>query len=637
LTAFKSTYDQKEFELEWQDHQNEKRGWRDHETGIVLGSRHNPRDEQAFWYDDTLSLGFPRLTKRTLKNLTTSRFHLIPALFADLARGKDFYIYTAKNRFAKGANRLATSLYVLIRSSKWGKDIARFARKLTLIADNFSENKNNILFAFASHLVMLGWYDVIIFVYGPPGHTHNGGDQQHQIHNEVLGNFTSLTFVDFLARYPQAWRQEHTRPTPSILDVQYDWDKFYGPYINKIGGFTKTATDPMAVRAFKIERGQGGIVQMQWKTKAESGEWRGVDGQVGTDGFVVLKGRPRGVPAVIPPEKNVMAKKHFKQLIGSKMTECFQAEGKPEARKWLKKAAKHGVIPVYRRVQEPGDITPGELGSKVELKCGGVKAFVQLIEDTDSTAEQFWGLPSEVTHEIEKRNMAAEALSERHRRHPAIGYARLKPHQRPTWEGSAAQVRREELKNQALSGEEESDATDASDSDGSDDEDPPIINNAHREGEQVPRGNQNKRNQDQEPAEVGEESLVTEEQHDVLLLFGHAENANELWLGIKRPCKKRGHVRLQYLVDVEGEPGAYKLTGRTDVYDVDIIQHTFPNTTFTKTTTYKIARNGKRRKTAPEVGMQTKGPLDAEVLADLLSQCVAKPRLPSKRGRRRVD
>ena len=173
-----------------------------------------------------------------------------------------------------------------------------------------------------------------------------------------------------------------------------------------------------------------------------------------------------------------------------------------------------------------------------------------------------------------------------HRRHPATGYARLKPHQRPTWEGSAAlQVRREELKNQALSGEEESDATDASDSDGSDDEDPPIINNAHREGEQVPRGNQNKRNQDQEPAEVEEERLVTEEQHNVLLLFGHAENANELWLGIKRPCKKRGHVRLQYLVDVEGEPGVYKLSGRTDVYSVDFMEHTFPNTTFTKTTT----------------------------------------------------
>jgi hypothetical protein len=42
-----------------------------------------------------------------MKNLPTARFNLIPFLIADLARGKDFYIYTAKGRFSKGERACA--------------------------------------------------------------------------------------------------------------------------------------------------------------------------------------------------------------------------------------------------------------------------------------------------------------------------------------------------------------------------------------------------------------------------------------------------------------------------------------------------------------------------------------------------
>jgi hypothetical protein len=446
LKAFNSPYEQAQFQLEWQDHQNEKRGWREFEEGIVMAARHDPRSYNAYWFDDTEACGLPKWTKRPMKNLPIARFSVIPFLMADLARGKDYYIYTAKGRFSKGANRLCTSLLTTIRATKRSPDESRYARTISLIADNFSENKNNTLLAFACHLVMLGFYDTVQLFYGPPGHTHNGGDQQHQIHNEVLGNFTSPTFVHLLARYPQSWRQEHTRPTPCILDVQYDFDNFYKPFMQKIGGHTNTPTDPVGIRAFKAARGTDGVVGVMWKTKAELGDWKGADGYVGTPGFVVLKGRPRGIPVLIEAKRNIMEKKYYKQLIGTKMTDCLNSEGAPEARQWLAKAAKHGVIPIHARLQEKGDITPGEFGSNVVLRCGEVTAVAQLIEDYDQTATQFWALPADIEAERAQRHVEGQALSKRHRLHPNVGYEKVKGPLRPTWEGSAAQQHQEEKK-----------------------------------------------------------------------------------------------------------------------------------------------------------------------------------------------
>lgn len=136
----------------------------------------------------------------------------------------------------------------------------------------------------------------------------------------------------------------------------------------------------------------------------------------------MLKGLPRGMPGLIEPKRDVMEKKHYKQLLGTKMTECLEAAGAPEARAWLAKAAKHGVVPIHQRLQEKGDITPGELGSKVELKCAEATAVVQLIEDSDQTAEAFWGLPAAVVRDMEEGAARAEAISARHRLHPAVGY-----------------------------------------------------------------------------------------------------------------------------------------------------------------------------------------------------------------------
>jgi hypothetical protein len=99
LQAFNSAYEQEQYKLEWQDHQNEKRGWREFEASCVMSARHNPRNIQCLWFDDTEAIGFPKFTKRPMKNLPTARLQMIPFLLSDLARGRLHYVYTVKNRF----------------------------------------------------------------------------------------------------------------------------------------------------------------------------------------------------------------------------------------------------------------------------------------------------------------------------------------------------------------------------------------------------------------------------------------------------------------------------------------------------------------------------------------------------------
>lgn len=621
LRAFLNEADREKYEREWQDHQNEKRLWREFEQDLVVQCKHNPADHHMLWFDDTEALGLPKWTKRPMKNLPTARFQLIPFLIADLARGKDYYVFTAKGRFRKGANRLCSTLLATIRAMKKTTADSRHARTLTLIADNFSENKNNTLFAFLIHLVMLGWYDEIHLYYGPPGHTHNGGDKQHQILNEILGNFTSVTLAHYFRRFCQAWRQEHTRPTPVLLDVQWDFDKFYNAFVDKIGGHTNTANDPVACRGFRIAREPGGIVTLKWKTKAESGKWRGADGGTESPGFVLLKGRPRGIPPVVPPMKNVMEKKYYKQLLGKKMTNCLEHEGEPEARAWLAKAAKHGVVPVHRRVQEPGVITPGELGSEVELKCGDATAITQVIEGTEDDAEEFWSLPAELEQVRVDRNRNLQALSEKHRRHPAIGFARVPKERRPTWEGSAAQaVAAEAAHDGDVDDQEDQISEGASDSSSCSDGDIIQNNNARRAAAAREQERARKRRREL-PSNYEPEVEKTEAEHDIYAVFGQLpDSPKEVWFGIKLQCRLRNKAKLQYLGIMEDRPGLYRLLAEVALVNTEDIEHTFKKIKFDVTTTYALTKTGRRKKTGAETETTTKAPLDAAVLDDLERQ-----------------
>ena len=110
--------------------------------------------------------------------------------------------------YQKGANRLCTTIFNYIQRLKYITDDERptmtnqsRARKLVLMADNFGENKNNIVFAFCTELVLRGWFDTVEFFSGPVGHTHNGNDAVHYTHNQIAGNQVSVTLAEFFAAF----------------------------------------------------------------------------------------------------------------------------------------------------------------------------------------------------------------------------------------------------------------------------------------------------------------------------------------------------------------------------------------------------------------------------------------------------
>ena len=63
--------------------------------------------------------------------------------------------------------------------------------------------------------------------------------------------------------YPHAFRKEVGRPTASVLDAQYDWERRYKGISNKISGFTKTEYDPEIVGAWQVLRGANGLVELR--------------------------------------------------------------------------------------------------------------------------------------------------------------------------------------------------------------------------------------------------------------------------------------------------------------------------------------------------------------------------------------
>src|SRR5689334_5140875 len=97
-----------------------------------------------------------------------------------------------QKKFDKLADRLITVLYHCLRRIKWGSHECHRAQDLFLIADNASENKNNVLFAFCTELVMRSWFRSVTLYFGPVGHTHNGNDAVHYCHNQVVGNYFSV-------------------------------------------------------------------------------------------------------------------------------------------------------------------------------------------------------------------------------------------------------------------------------------------------------------------------------------------------------------------------------------------------------------------------------------------------------------
>ena len=55
-----------------------------------------------------------------------------------------------------------------VTSIKTSGTPAASARRLVIIADNYSENKNKVNFAFCSELIQKGWYDEVLLIHEMP-------------------------------------------------------------------------------------------------------------------------------------------------------------------------------------------------------------------------------------------------------------------------------------------------------------------------------------------------------------------------------------------------------------------------------------------------------------------------------------
>jgi hypothetical protein len=170
-------------------HTDSIRAWSAIWMGLTNASSHSPAEINTVLMDDTTARGFPHLGTRLPKDSAGKhRVRFTPMLIwtPALPSTMKHYVYSLTGKHAKGANRWCTLLHHIIRLHKNSGTAAAHARRLVIITDNYSENKNNEDFAYCSHAVMEGWYDSIEIIMGEPGHGHTWIDADHNNESKCL-------------------------------------------------------------------------------------------------------------------------------------------------------------------------------------------------------------------------------------------------------------------------------------------------------------------------------------------------------------------------------------------------------------------------------------------------------------------
>jgi hypothetical protein len=298
---------------------------------------------------------------------------VVPCYFGDVGANRHDYIYTAKAAFPKGSNRLISQLHAYIRRAK--SDYTRpgyKARTLTLVADNYVENKNNALLFYCSELVSNRFFDVVEVVYGIVGHTHNGGDAVHKIHNRDVGKYWAGDLGHWIHNFDKAFTKNV--PEASFVNVILDWDNYYRDCLQKIVGFSTGSSRSPPARGFRFQRrGPDGDVEVVFKADpAREEKWRGRDGVADTPGFCMCRQKPTGTPAVLRPftakgDKFVkrLAKRRgrAKKLLSREWTLLLKEQGLEGCQQFNYDAELTGTLPRPRWIDsEDAPTPPGELG-----------------------------------------------------------------------------------------------------------------------------------------------------------------------------------------------------------------------------------------------------------------------------------
>ena len=276
-----------------------------------------------------------------------------------------------------------------------------------LQADNYSENKNNPLFMFCSELVARGWFDEVYLEYGPPGHTHNGTDAVHRIHNRVAGNYQSGTLGEFQSMWVHSWRKDFSMPTAVLNDSHLDWTERYRPYERRIAGCFSSGSTHESCRAFKIHwspRGDG--VEVLFKPTVVDPRWLGRDHQPESPGFFMLSQVPPSRPKALPGGKRIMAKQHIKEMVGKNVMKQLKSyQGEQDAQltcDWLRECATKGYIP-YTLCDESKEVSKGSWGPEATVGTPGRTGQFYVMQDSvDDTDINFWNLPNDIREYVDK-------------------------------------------------------------------------------------------------------------------------------------------------------------------------------------------------------------------------------------------
>ena len=384
----KADYDGEEFARVRQlqrVHDTSITAWRRLEDQLKSLSRTNPDEVIVIWHDGTQALGFPRCTNRPPKNLTKSRFNWIPWLAHDAGRDRYEYIYMPKDRWACDANYLITMLQAIVHRAKSDYTNPQYkARRIVFVADNAGENKNNELLAWATELVSLKLFDEVEFLFGEVGHTHNGVDAAHKIHNADVGKVFSGDIGHFVYNYDVAFHKNV--PNASILTQVYDFKRYYAEHMNRLAGFTKTPQDPAIVRGWKVMRNAKNKVEIRWKVDPALEEhWRGVLGDEHSPGFQILKSVPTTFPQLAQPSKEILSAEYLTQLKCPHMKETLLAQELLPCVKWNYDGAKNGGVVPMEPTED--DIPKGEWGKlhlvgAIQGKQGGMRAVERIFGGT---------------------------------------------------------------------------------------------------------------------------------------------------------------------------------------------------------------------------------------------------------------
>ena len=98
------------------------------------------------------------------------------------------------------------------------------------------------------------------------GHTHNGNDAVHFVHNNIAGNYVSITPAELFHNYGSTpgTMQPHVLNL-SLWNVSTLVQSRYLPYLRGAQGFTSTTIDEAYVRAIRFTRNEDGQCEMHFK------------------------------------------------------------------------------------------------------------------------------------------------------------------------------------------------------------------------------------------------------------------------------------------------------------------------------------------------------------------------------------